>query len=219
MKVAVDLFRAEIMATLKTVGEYQLRMEQQLALLRETKDALLRADCEHWEEFNAQRSNHEWTFVHLFPRCFRYSFVIFLYSVIEAELISLCTEFSRRRKIPSLNLHGKKFCLERCKPFLFRTIGIESGKALAWNKLTVLEKVRNCISHAGGVIEDSKDKKFLKEATRAGIGIAISKHTISKGRLDIAPEFCKDSTDAAIEFFSAVFERGGFGSETAKVAR
>src|SRR5207245_3129442 len=118
MKVALDFFRAEIMETLKTVGEYSRRMEQQLGLLRETQESILRADCTSWEDWDAERKGFEWTYGHLFPRCLRYSFVVFLFSIIEEALMAFCKEFSERRKLPPLNLHGKKFCLERCKPYL-----------------------------------------------------------------------------------------------------
>ncbi len=202
------------MNTLKNVGEYHLKMEQQLGLLRETEEAFLRAECKSWEEFQAEKHGFEWTFKQLFPRCLRYSFVVFLYSVIETELISFCREFSKRRNLPDLNLQGKKFSFERCKPFLSKTVGIEIGNVSAWNRLTFLEKVRNCIAHTGGIVEDSKDKKLLKEAAGAGIGI-----TISEGRLDIESTYCKASTDAAIEFFRTAFDRGGFGPETARVLR
>src|SRR5437588_2567313 len=134
MKVAVDFFRAETMANLKTVGEYYRRMEDQLGLLRETKEAFLRADCKNWDEWDAESAGFEWTFNQLFPRCLRYSFVVLLYSVVETKLTAFCKELSKRRKVPCPDWNGRKFSLEKCKPFLSKTTGINLKNTLAWNK-------------------------------------------------------------------------------------
>jgi len=219
MKVAANLFIADTMATLKTAGMFPTIMESQLELLHEIKEALIRADSPSWEEWDAERHNFDLAFKEMFPRILRYSFVLFLYSVVEEEFTALVKAICKQRKIPFQGWEGKKFSLKRCKSTSRHLYAVTLPNDLAWNKLLVLEKVRNCIAHVGGVVEDSKDKEFLKEAVSAGIGITISKHSISKGRLDINPKFCKKSTDAAIEFFTAVFERGGFGPDVPKAAR
>lgn len=221
MKVSGNLFIADTMATLKTAGMFPTLMESQLGLLREIKEALIRADYPDWEEWDAQRHNFDLAFKEMFPRILRHSFVLFLYSVVEGELTALVKVICQQRKIPFQGWDGKKFSLKRCKSTSRNLYGINLPNDLAWNKLLVLEKVRNCIAHAGGCLEYCKDedKKFLKEAVKAHIGLSISKHQISQGLLAVDPKFCAETTNAAIEFFTYVFERGGFGSAEPKVVQ
>lgn len=223
MKVTVDFFRAEIMANLQTVGKYHLAMEQQLDLLRQTKEEFLLADCKtsgaSFEEYRAEKDSLDWTFTNVFPRSLRYSFVMFLFSIVENQLVVLCEELRRRKNLAEENMTGRMSPLERCKAFLSNTCAIDFGAVRAWERLAILEKVRNCIAHAGGRVEDSRDKECLEKLATDGVGISISGHPTSKGLLAIEPRFCKDSTDAAIEFFTAVFERGGFGPATARVVQ
>ena len=216
MKIRVDFFRAEIMATLKTIREYSITMEKQLDLLHETREALLRAEAKSWEDLQVDLPEFKIVFDHIFPRCLRYSFVVFLYSVVETELEALGNELRKRRELPEDPISGKATPLERCKTFLSKNFTIDFGSISSWEKLVTLEKVRNCIAHAGGRIEDSRDKEFLGRKAESGIGLNISDHAVSKGRLSIEQEFCVSSSEAAISFFDLVFERTGFGPEEMK---
>jgi len=213
MKIRVDFFRAETMATLKTVREYLATMEDQLNLLRETKEALIRTEAKCWEDLDVDLREFKIVFNEIFPRCLRYSFVVFLYSVMETQLDALCNEIRKRRGLPE-ELRDKRTPLERCKDFISKSFGIDFGKTPTWEALTVLEKVRDCIAHTGGRVEDSRDRDFLEIKAKAGIGLAFSDHSISKGRIIVEHKFCADTSDAAISFFGMVFERTGFGPET-----
>ena len=210
MRVYIDFFRAEVMATLKTVREYAITMDQQLGLLRETKEALIRTECIDWDELQSQKYEFDAVFGQVFPRCLRYSFVMLLYSIVENEIVAVCGEVRKRRNLSELA--GKETPLGRCKTFLSKTCGIDFGVS-EWEKLTILEKVRDCVAHAGGRVGASRDKGFLEGIATLGKGITISEHPIFKGVLCVDQKFCLDSSDAAISLFRIIFDRAGFGSE------
>lgn len=199
------------MSNLKTIQEYLLTMEKQLELLRETKGALLRAECESWEDLQAELPGFEITFDQVFPRCLRYSFIVFLYSVVETELEALRGELIKRRELSEGPVSVKVSPLERCKTFLSANFSFDFGSIPVWEKLLTLEKVRDCIVHTGGRIEVSRDRAFLEKMAKSDIGFGISEHSVFRDRLHIEQEFCVSSANAAITFFDFVFERTGFG--------
>lgn len=211
MKIRCDFFRADVMSNLGTIQEYLLTMEKQLELLCETKGALLRAECESWEDLQAELPGFEMTFNQVFPRCLRYSFIVFLYSAVETELEALRRELIKRRKLSEVPVSAKATPLERCKTFLCTNFSLDFGSIPVWEKLLTLEKVRDCIAHTGGQIEVSRDRAFLERMAKSDIGFGISEHSVFRGRLRIEKEFCFSSANAAITFFDFVFERTGFG--------
>jgi hypothetical protein len=199
------------MSNLKTTREYLLTIEKQLELLRETKEALLRAEYSSPEDLDIELPRFKIVFDQVFPRCLRYSFVVFLYSVVETELESLCSELRKRRKLSDGPASGKVTPLEQCKTFLSRNYTLDFGRIPAWEALLTLEKVRDCIAHTGGRVEASRDKEFLETKAKSCGGLSISDQPVFKDRLYIEQEFCLSSTDAAITFFDLVFEPTGFG--------
>ena len=188
MKIRVDPFRAEIMATLKTVREYLATMGDQLNLLRETREALIRADAKSWEDLDVDLREFKIIFNEIFPRCLNYSFVVFLYSVVETELEAVCNEIRKRRGLHE-ELRDKRTPLERCKGFLSKNFSTDFGNTPPWHALIVLERVRNCIAHTGGRVKNSRNRDFLKIKARAGIGLTVSDHSISKGRIIVEHKF------------------------------
>ncbi|MBI3603138.1 MAG: hypothetical protein HY205_01640 [Nitrospirae bacterium] len=188
-------------------------MDQQLGLLRQAKESMLVADHAGSDEFDSHRYAFQITFNEIFPRCLRYSFLIFLYSVVETDLTALCKEVRKRRNLPEEPVSRKKTPFERCKSFLSKSCGIDFESVPAWEQLKILEKVRNCIVHADGCVQVSRDKEFLERKVASGIGLTLSDHSVSKGRLYVDQEFCTASSNAAISFFTIVFEQTRFGPE------
>jgi len=216
MRVNIDFVRAKVMANLRTVQQYVVVMDQQLGLLSEVHESLIKAEFGNSDEFSSQKYEFEAVYGGVFPRSLRYSFVMLLYSVVENEIVAVCAEIRKRRHLFEESIPGKETPLERCKKFLSKNCDIDFGVMPEWQKLTVLEKVRDCIAHVGGRIDFSRDRAFLESVSTSGMGITKSNHPIFRGILTVEQAFCLECSAAVISFFTIIFDQAGFGSETMK---
>ncbi|MDO6524342.1 hypothetical protein Q4519_01480 [Motilimonas sp. 1_MG-2023] len=91
----------------------------------------------------------------------RMSILLLSYSILESSLVTICDNFARELNLPvsveDLNGSG----IERCKKYLesFDLFCFTANRELkkSWDKLSFLNKLRNCFAHAEGDIS-----KFTK---------------------------------------------------------
>lgn len=101
--------------------------------------------------------------------------------------------------------------LKRSKVYLDRMAGISTKN---WSDLEDLSKVRNCIVHALGKVEISKDEKHLRQLAKKNIGLSISgKDSQEEGYLVVSTDYCESAVRVAKKFFDEIFEAADFGPE------
>lgn len=208
-------FTTESMYKLQGLADYLSAMEAQLARLKDEQSAQLKKDLESipdsWSEID-QYSFVQWRedqytqFERLFPESFRYSFVVLLWLVIEDELKRVCIEIQRRKGLAPQKWQGNRV-VEQCKTILKEISGITDKDIAHWSDICNLQKIRDCVVHTSGLIEESRDRKYLIELVRK-VGKEIGLQ-IEYDRLTVGPQYCKLATQNTIEFFTAIFDGVG----------
>lgn len=110
-------------------------------------------------EFYLDSDLREHAFQH-FMRTLHYSFVTSLYTILESYLISFCKEQKKKKKIPQSVDELTGGSLERIKHF-FKLAGVELPKN--WEHAHNILKIRNCIVHAGGRIDETESDEQRKK--------------------------------------------------------
>ena len=99
--------------------------------------------------------------------------------------------------------------MEAVSQFMANEIRYKIPDPASWRDLLDLEKVRDCIAHTSGCVEESRDKVFLRALARRKIGFEIWED----GYVRIHPEFCQRMLTSVENFFVAAFDNTGFGRE------
>jgi hypothetical protein len=73
--------------------------------------------------------------------------------------------------------------------------------------LEALQKIRDCIVHAGGYVPESRDKSFLTHLHESHEGIEVG----HDGFLEVTLRSHYDFAQATRSFFTTVFSAAGFG--------
>lgn len=118
-------------------------------------------------------------FTDFFPNLQRYSTLITLFSFFEQELDRLCRWFHKSEKlaIAHTDLAGKG--VERAKIYLSKAGGIDFGAIGSWSEIMRIQRIRNLIVHADGVLpkeEDKKLKQYIDECTHLSSNKSIILH-------------------------------------------
>ena len=110
----------------------------------------------------------------IFLKTFRYSTIVTVYSLLEISLNDLCCYLCNTKKLAlSLDeLRGDG--IERAKLYLAKVCLVdfpETGNE--WNEIQKLNKIRNCIVHAQGDIENAKSPQKLRNIVANTSGIEL----------------------------------------------
>lgn len=211
----IDFFRMETSALFRGLAEYHEKMEVQLELIQKKEEEQLRswAEAEALEpaEFFAELDGHRWTYDFLFPRSLRYSFIVLLFLVLESQLGQLCDQVKNRRNLPVRASEFRGGVVQRAKTYLRKMAGI---KDVDWTYVEDLSKIRNCIVHALGKVDLSRDKDRLRHLALRGNGLTISDDEFSEeGILLVSADYCSQAVRNVSAFFDEVFDAAGFGPE------
>ncbi len=76
-----------------------------------------------------------------------------------------------------------------------------------WEHLRTLQKIRDCVVHCFGHVDDSRDKKFLHELASRGIGVSIEG---PDGRLSVTKQFCEQQLAHLLKLFERLFASAGW---------
>jgi len=207
-----DLFRALKDYEIDLLKRYIELMENQFEEAKKSGHLRLQRapgsfyDEDEMMELEIKRSDYEYQFNKYYPSYLHYSFIVLVYIFFENNLREICNEIARRKnfKIKEKDLRGS--AVERAKTFLKKVAEAFPEDDPLWESLMVFQKVRDCIVHANGRVEESKDKKDLKRISKLQCGIKIE-----EGHLIIDSQYCTNLINKIGSFFEHVFELSGFG--------
>ncbi len=201
-----EIFRVRTQDTLLALGNYYQVMEDQLdnfiANFREESLSAMDAGKE-LAAYDIGPYNE-------FPRSMRYSFIVFLYLILENHLIALCDTIKHVR---GLNVRSKEFkgdVIEQCKKYLKDIAGVPEINVRSWERIEDLSKVRNCIVHTLGRIDLSNDKKRLYAIAQEGQGLAIAKDDdLDERYIVFTKEYCERANNDVGILFNELFDASG----------
>lgn len=136
------------------------------------------------------------------PSRIRYVQLIFIFTIFERRIRALCklVEAIDPASGPKLDeLRGS--LSDRVKELLDCRIGVNVGTLGSWSKVHILQKIRDCVVHCGGQINESRDVAFLRTLASQNAGIGISPW----GYLYVDESFCETAQKAVLAFFDALF--------------
>jgi hypothetical protein len=92
----------------------------------------------------------------------RYSYLTFLFTIFERRMRALLKIlFELNPNISKSFDEYKGSFLEKTKAFLKDNLEIDITSGKMWSDINELQKIRDCIIHCGGQINESRDKIFL----------------------------------------------------------
>lgn len=127
--------------------------------------------------------------------------------VLEERLRATCNEIQKRRNLPITEKDLKGAPLERVNTFLKKIAVIDHNNQTGWQELKDLQMIRDCVVHANGKIEESRDKKRIYDLCKKKIGISGE-----DGALAVDKAYCIRALDAISAFYSSLLDSAGFGS-------
>ncbi len=206
-----DYFRTETMTLVRKLARYQEAMEDQRSFFYDShsEKILSRPDLnpDDREGFLDGLSGRE----SFFERALRYSFIVLLHLVVENQIVQFCDELKEQRDLPLRSTEMSGDAIKRSKAYLQKVARISN---LNWTPVEDLSKVRNCIVHAFGKVELSRDESHLRQIASRGNGLSITSWNIGweeGGVLSLTSEYCASAVRDATTFFEEMFEASGFG--------
>ena len=125
------------------------------------------------EDFFAE----EYDKIKTFQRYFRYSLVVLIFSILEYFLREACDIVKRFKKLELSPNDLKGQGIERVKNFIVKACKIPfPSNSSEWNFIQDLLKVRNCIVHANGKVDEYKEPEKLKDIINRIDHLALDQH-------------------------------------------
>jgi hypothetical protein len=98
------------------------------------------------------------------PSRIRYSYIIFSFTILERRMRALLKIISDLKPNLTNDISDYKGSfLERTKSFLKDSIEVDLSSGKMWQDIITLQKIRDCIIHCGGNINESRDIDFLQK--------------------------------------------------------
>lgn len=213
VKIHWDIHRFDTEFAFDNLTDYLEMMENQFEVVRELERKNIPQNPppglseEEFADWQSEIQFFEERYESDFPSKFRYSFLVLLLIVVETRLRAACNEITKRRDLELKEKDLKGVAIERAKTFLDKVANVPVRDQEAWQWLKDFQKVRDCIVHANGRIEVSRDKKRLKELCKKDFGLSID-----AGSLMIEHEYCTKTLKIAQSFFDQLLDSAGFGS-------
>lgn len=201
-------FRRNTLRTFDDLMEHLSVMERSVVQAREDAEKWLKdmeskiSSDEEAEQHGERIFEHEHYFQHVHPSNVRYSFIFLLTTVMETQLNRYCrmVQEEKGKKLSLCDLSDRG--ITRARKYLDKVLEMYPANSANWTDIDTLIKVRNAITHANGEVAEFKEKKFLKDLARQGIGV-----NIDKGRLELERNFCWDMLKAGEELFRDLFSK------------
>lgn len=138
------------------------------------------------------------------PSRIRYIKIIFVFTLIERRLRALCGLISDVKKIELDIDNYKGGLLIKAKQFLKDALNVELNHFTGWDEVLSFQKVRDCIIHCGGYVDESRDKDFLiSMSLRSEKFIEIS----PDGYLYISESYSGQIESIAISFIDTLIDK------------
>jgi hypothetical protein len=161
---------------------------------------------EEFAEYQSEIQFFEDRYERDFPSKIRYSFVVLLYIVLETRLRAVCDEISKRINLDLRERDLKGAIMERAKAFLKKVAKLPNGDPMVWQWMSDFQKVRDCIVHTNGRIEESKDKARIGKICNETEGLSSG-----AGLLMIERHYCIKTLEMTKSYFKHIFDSAGFG--------
>jgi len=239
VRIEFDMFRSETMGSFESLAEFRDIIEAQMQEVKQLDRSRIISEFKASDpddrdevgmvlaERDAELEVLDRKFAVTYPRLCRYSFLTMLFMHVEANLKAVCDEIAKRKK---LRYHVSEFrgaVLERAKTFLIKEASLPPLPSATWEALSNLQKLRDCIVHAGGRVANSRDKADIERLTEQNLGLGITPPTFPDlpedypciednevGLLQIEPGFCIAIVNSVKSLFKEIFDRSGcFGPD------
>jgi hypothetical protein len=138
----------------------------------------------------------------IFRKNFRESSLLSIYTVIEKSINRLCRYLCNTHEIEITleDLNGKG--IERAQLYLSKVCGIKLPfKSHEWEEVRKLNQIRNCISHAGGAIQDSTSPGKIRNIIKNTKGLNIE----NDRELIVSQEYLENTVKLARSFFESLY--------------
>ncbi|HXI85045.1 MAG TPA: hypothetical protein VNL17_13245 [Verrucomicrobiae bacterium] len=215
-----DQARWDITYSFDALSSFLDTMEAQLEEVRRLEGARLQAEYDSFKskdqkdyaffmadyEDEVQAQKHRLDV--MFPRILRYSLATQLFMLIETNFDAVCDEIAKRRKLRLRSRDFRGALFDRVKLFMNAAASLPLVYDKSWQDLTKLQKVRDCIAHVGGKIEESRDHEYLRKLIVEHQDVAGPDED---GRLELERTFCIKMIAASKSAFNQIFETAGFG--------
>lgn len=206
-----DYFRFETMTLLNNLANYQEKMERQTSLIEEKdRENILSRPYSNPDDREGLLDGLSYR-GSFFERALRYSFIVLLHLVVENQLAQFCDRLKEQHSLPLRSNEMSGDAIKRSKVYLQKVAGIPN---LNWTPVEDLSKVRNCIVHAFGKVELSRDESYLRQIAAQGNGLSITSWDVGwedEGILSLTSDFCASAVRSATTFFEEMFEVANFG--------
>lgn len=207
----IDWERSETTWLLADLAQYLDTLE---AVLEDTRalhrSTLQTSEHEYDEEAEWDEAwrEHYRRFEEQFPTKLRYSFLILLYSYLEARTKSFCKELLSRRVVTggAFRKRAQKTYLESVREFFSRYPPLADAAWPHWLPLLAHEQLRNCIVHHNGIITDYPHPDRIQRIIDSTEGLSGG----SDGEIGVALPYCKQAIAASKLFFDTCFDAAGF---------
>lgn len=228
MIIRWDQCRWEVMYSFDGLSSFLETMEAQLEEVRRIEGARLKAvydsfkpkDHDDFGSFMADYDDEVLAQKHrldvMFPRILRYSLATQLFMLIETNFDVVCDEIAERKTLLLRSRDFKGSLFDRVRLFVQKVANLPLVEDNNWRDLTTLQKVRDCIVHAGGKLDESRDREFLRLVITKNQGLAGPDED---GRLQLEHGFCVRMIVSAKSAFDQVFQGAGFGPEQPTIER
>jgi hypothetical protein len=115
------------------------------------------------------------------------SFVVFVYIEIETRLMRLCNLLHTKLSLPIMAKDLRSQGIERYIEYLSKFLNISKSDLLLIEVIKNLGKVRNCIVHTNGFLEESKDNKELNRIIDNELYLTEKTEAIRSEKVDLSP--------------------------------
>ena len=140
-----------------------------------------------------------------FANLLRRSYTVLLYSIIETCLIDICSILSKQgdpRSIKDMKKKEKSY-LKRASRYLTEVLEIKFQDDKQWEEINDLRRLRNCLVHDNGEVDDDSPGSVLLKnyiASHPFLDIGNKEIVIEQG-------YCEEILKIIKDFFDALFPK------------
>lgn len=173
--VKVDRFLIGIAFTFHGLIEYARILEDQVKRITHAEALRIKRTAYVESELSDAWYEHAWLFEETLPRALRYSCLVLLFTALETILKEICEKLRERSgsKLSFTDLKGNT--LQQTLAYFEKVLDVKIADDTFRSHLNKLYELRNCIVHAGGKVERSKEAPKLKSIINRLEGFELSR--------------------------------------------
>ena len=215
----LDLRFVETEHALSALKSYMTTMENEVhGLYAKELNSVVRPANADEEEVSLYFDERQWVEDHFqddFVPMMRYSFIVFLHTILEDHLRRFCNHVHKEKglSLKVSDLRGES-PIDRSKIFLGKLAGFDIAAITQWQSLQDFQKVRDCIVHSSGFTGPmtEKTKSRLQEMIKQDADLTLNRDD----RLIPSIAFCRRHLEAVEGFFHGLFAQVGWKPYTPK---